>query len=149
VTTVAETNMETLLADVTAFRSWVGAGTAEQAKARIYIAAEDEGSYTRPFALIATQPGELDRAIAGGATTEHIESGTVFVLFEDDASGTHEEAFRSFGNHVGGIIDGLCALAGRGTYLHVRAIELDDIQRSDLDQDDDVSQALFAVEWGV
>ena len=59
-TTLVATNGRNLVADVTAFRTWTGAADQTEARARCYIAGVDEGSYTRPFALIATSSA-IDR----------------------------------------------------------------------------------------
>ena len=146
--TVAATNLKNLLADVTAFRTWVGAATQEQARARVYVAGVYAEDATRPFALVTTDNAPADRRVAGGAEDVHEEEGRIQLLFEDDAAGTLEAAAKSFLVDVGGILSGLIGLAGKG-YMRVRSLEIAaDVRRADVDEDDDYMQALFRVEWG-
>ena len=151
--TLTATNLRNLVADVPAFRTWVGAGDQTAARARCYVAGVDEGDYTRPFCLAITEETPTDRRIAGGAADVHLEEGNLLLLFEDDTDGnatTHEDAEVAFTDNVGGILSGVIALAGRPGYLSIAAIE----QRSPPgrfveDTGDDVYQALYAVEWGL
>ena len=147
---LAATNFRMLLADVPAFRTWVGAADQAAALARIYDSGADEGSYSRPFVLVGTADDVASHRVAGGAQDDHGEIETLFVLFEDDTTGGAEPALRAFLNGVGGILSGIQTLAGKPGYLAVRSIRLvEGPRRSDDDESGDYYQALFAVEWGV
>jgi hypothetical protein len=145
--TVAATNLKNLIADVTAFRTWVGAADQTEARARVYVAGVDAEDATRPFALVTTDEAPANRRVAGGAADVHEEEGAIQMLFEDDATGTLEAAAKTFLVAVGGILSGIRALAGNG-YLRIRSIEAAGVRRADIDEDDDYMQALFRVEWG-
>jgi hypothetical protein len=155
VSTLTATNLRDLIADVAAFRTWIGVHLLNQeaARARVYIAGVDEGDYARPFALIVTEEQPTDRRVAGGSSDVHVEEGQLLVLFEDDTdpgAETMEEAEVAFTNDVGGILAGILALAGQPGYLSIVSLSQQrPPQRFQEDIGDDAYQALYAVEWGI
>jgi len=151
--TLTATNLRNLVADVTAYRTWVGAADQTAARARCYVAGVDEGDYTRPFCLVFTEETPTGRRLAGGGADVYADEGHLLLLFEDDLDATaetNEGAEVAFTNAVGGILSGILGLAGRPGYLSLSSIS----QRAAParfveDAGDDVYQALYAVEWGL
>lgn len=150
-TALVATPAQMLIADVDEFRTWVGAADQAEALLRVYVAGVDEGSYTRPFALILTGAAPAARRYAGGSRDYHDQSGRVGVLFEDDASGdTLEDELIAFLNDVGPIVSGILELAGQDGYPHLRSLTMAEApRRSGEDEQDDYLQVFFDADWGL
>lgn len=152
------TNLQTILANCATFQEWVGADNAEAAKARIYLVAVDEGSYIRPYALVA-QGDEWKRELsAGGAGHVFQPSGNLFLMFEANVSeayqSDHRDAELEFTNKIGTIIKEMEALAGQSGYLTVNYINYKEEGPSRSSEDEretqgDFYQVILEVGWGV
>lgn len=168
--TLAEERIRDMLANCTAFQTWVGAASAAAAKSSIYYDAvplpnynEDESPLAfnvalRPFALVWTdvQAGFSMNELIGG-------SGVVKVRLEQNtpsASQTDwEEADRTFKNTVGAIIHsgdtgnpGLWELSITRLYTQITQLTLDVLYRTAEDEYDtygDAQAAELSIHWGV
>lgn len=151
------TNLQTLLANSATFQDWVDAADADEAKARIYLIAVSEGSYTRPYALISTGDSWERKLTAGGASHCFEPSGSLFLLFEANVSeankNSHRDAELEFANKIGAIISEMETLAGQSGYLAVYSISLKaGPSRSGEDEKDaqgDYYQIMFEISWGI
>jgi len=135
-----------MLADVTRFRTLVGAANQAGALARIYNGAlpppvegagmertVEELKALRPFARVWTSPvnGYSIRARGtNGATRQWGDKGTVFIEIEDNVAAgisDDESAVQIAGEDLfGEIIQGLIGLIGGASYLNVTDIEVVD-----------------------
>lgn len=113
------------IADSAAFRTWVGASTQAEALARIYI--NRETTPTRPFAVVAWDRNWSREAISGGGRNYFEQRGDLMLMFEDDiADGLDEaDAYFTFTNTVGAIIEDIEELAGQAGYLNVVSIAVE------------------------
>lgn len=140
------TNARLLAADTTAFRTWVSAANQAEALARAYVGGQP--SWVRPFLLLATGVEVVAERWAGGDLDRHLEREQVYLLFEKEVgAGSAEVEYLTFLNEVGGILLGMAALAGTGTYLRVFAFELVGIHREDPNEATPYLQATFLLEW--
>ena len=131
-----------LLADVPAFRVWVGA--ADQAEALLRIYRGHEEAYTRPYALVATGRNAVLRRMAMG---HHLEEGETYVLFEENvaAGASLEQAWTDHCSNVGAFLVGMARLAGSAMYVHLRGGELERVWRSDLNESPQYHQTMVQV----
>jgi len=154
-TTLVATGIQTMIADVDAFRSWVGAADQAEALEHALLAGADEGDYTRPIALILTTASQVARRFAGGSRDYFDDPGRVLVLFEADVdevdAGSIEDTYVAFCNDVGPVISGILELAGQEGYPHLRAVPLEHVpQRSDDEElPDDYMQCAWVIERGI
>lgn len=165
--TVQET-MRTMLGDCAAFRTMVGATGANiqaQALANVYHEAlpppSAGGEYTldelatmRPFALLSTLAFEKTHDSTGDGF-QYSESGTIWLRLEWDVpvdiADNDQEIGRRVDNDIGGIIDDLCDLAGKGPYLSMEHIELTEpwsrTRRQERASNGDAVVADFTIDW--
>jgi len=156
-TIAALTNLRTLLADCEAFRAWVGAADATEAKARIYRVAEDAADATRPFALVAAGDDDDSEFDSAGAANFFAAAGSLILRFEADVrskySADDAKAEIDFSNQVGTVLAEMKALAGSGAYLNIREIDMTmPPARSSIEEQeagDDYFQIELEVRWGV
>lgn len=158
--TLAEDALANLVAHSGTFQTWIGAtGTEAQrvaaALARIYIDVED--SPTRPFAVVRFDvPAEQeDAAIAGGASAQFGDSGTLGLAFEaavDTDYTDPADQMRSFKRTVDSILNEMKALATSGGYLIVRRIRVAEgplrVGITEAMSDSDFMQMVFSVDYG-
>ena len=123
-------NARTLIANSPSFRTWTGAADVAAAKAFIHVVGEEFDNTARPFVVVAfgDEPGELER-IAQGAGNYFIQTGQIFVLFEDDVASANqavmEEAELAFMNNVGAVFGDIfgtasaAGLTGTDAYLSI------------------------------
>ena len=168
--TKAEERIRDMLANCTAFQTWVGAADATAAKSSIYYDTVPRGDYmddsdalawhvsVRPFALIWTdyENGFAMNELVGG-------SGTLQIRFEQNTPGATqtdwEEADRLFKNTLGGIIHsgdtdspGLWELSITRQYTQLSRVNLDALYRTAEDEYEtfgDAQAAVLSVAWGV
>lgn len=166
---LAQQHLKVMLADSTAFRSWVGAADQDQALSRIYLEAlplGDRQSYDleelralRPHAIVWTEPqnGFALRRVSVDDGYGFHESGVIRVWLEQDVgsamTGLPGSVDLSFKNSVGLILDDLAALAGGAGYLDVTEISvLNGPMRSHPDDYDTIGDLIgieLSVSWGV
>jgi len=117
-------NAETVLANVTAFRTWVSAADAAAAKASIYLVTVE--SPARPFVEMWHEDARRNSVSTTTSTEFGPDVGGRIVLrFEAIPNVAYAADFqneaKSFMHDVYGIMDGLAALAGVGAYLNFSA----------------------------
>jgi len=124
VTTLVATGIRDMLADVTAFRTFVGAADQGEALAAIHVAGVAVG-YTRACAIVGTSTDDAAVRYASGPHDYFEDPGTVIVVLEGDDVDPDalEDSLTTFLNHLGAIWAGLEALSGQG-YPVLRSIEM-------------------------
>lgn len=164
-------NLRVILANCTAFQSWVGAGNAATALEHIFYEAlpppAEGGEYSlaelqayRPFALVGmeAEDGFYTRSDAQGAGFEwDLGGGRLSLWLEENVEPSialdAAEVSRRFCNTIGAIIDELCDLSGTATYLALHSVRVlmgpgrgDKAERAT--QGDYVAMRL-GIEWGM
>lgn len=151
-------NLRALVAASTTFQAWVGAASAALALPSVYRVALTGAAIVRPLALVREkEPADhVKRAIAGGASTTFVESGTLELLFENDVADAtldHGVIEAAFMDTVRAIIADMDALAGSGAYLIVRGFQIaEGPARAHPDtrhSAGDYYQVLYDVQWGI
>lgn len=136
---LAREYLRATLADVTAFRTWVGADTQALALARIHTTdlppPETRNTYSReelealrPYAIVHTSGYRTDFT-AIGSHHEYIDSGTLILRLQENVpveiAGNDPEISERWENTLGQIIDGLWGLAGSAAgYSRITAIRM-------------------------
>jgi len=113
-------NGKTMLSNVDAFQTWVGAVNAAAALASIHLISSD--SWSRPFVELWLEGAKLTCDGIGSGNEFHPHVGGQLILhFEGDVDTDYaddlENMVKSFMDDVLGIISGLADLAGTETYL--------------------------------
>lgn len=116
---LALTNLQELLANVTAFQTWVGEITPEAAKDHIYLIASE--SAVRPFALISQGDAFGFRAIGGGVTEHYYAHGSLKLRFSGAVSTPYindaKNAELEYTNAIGAILQGMVEMSGEDAYM--------------------------------
>jgi hypothetical protein len=151
-TTLKATGEQTMLADVTEFRTFVGAADQAEALAAIFIAGVGAG-YSRPCAILTTAPGGVAERFGGGGRDYFSDPNLVWVVFEgeDVDPDDVEESLLSFLNSFGAIVSGIERLSGQG-YPWLRGWEMDEAsapRRPHQDEPDDYFCAAIALNRGI
>jgi len=151
-------NLQTLLANCSAWQMWLGVSTVAAARARTYMAYVSASSLTRPFAVITQGDSWSYNMIAGGARNHFQEGGSLVLMFEAGVSVAYQaeaavdDAALEFLNNVGGVIDDMSELAGSGGYLSIqRIMQRDPPERNFPNRSgegDHFHWMSFNVEWG-
>lgn len=105
-------NLETLLANTTAFRTWTGTADAAAAKGKIILMQDVDSDIARPRALVSLGDNwSMDR----NADDTFIVSGDMLLRFEQDVAAGDasdpEAAVCNFVNSIGGIVSGMADLS--------------------------------------
>ena len=167
---LAQTNLATLLANCTAWRTLTGAGDAAEGLGHIWHDALpppadahehalNELETYRPFALISTPPndGFETEVIAGGVGLSYTEGGQLEVIIEadvpEDIRTNPAEVMLRFRNHIGDIIDDLRSLAGPGgtAYLNVSKLMVTEgpyrSNEEQYEKEGDFQTVTLLIEW--
>ena len=148
--------LRTMLANSAAFQTWVGAADATAAKARIYPFTIDEGSYTRPYAIVTFGDGGFSLNNVGtGAADSFQDRGQLRIFFEANVSagnqGNHADSVYEFTNQIGAVLSDIAALAVSG-YLVISSFRVSVPSRSDAEEKDagaDYFNVVVEVEYGI
>lgn len=162
-------NAKTVLANVTAFQTWVGEATAAGAKNHIYLVGYGRKTRAeliamRPCALISQTydaSSLVHTKYAGGAVNWFAPKGAVYIQFEDNVAAEYAGANRedhyddaeiAFTNDIGAIWEGLEALAGSDAYLSISGISVMQgpgrAEESLIAKCGDFSAIILRLDWG-
>jgi len=119
-----------LIADCSAFQSWVSADDKGAAWSNVHYIANDDSDLTgaealatRPFAIVGFSEETEARRETEPPTYDH--SGTLELIFEAEVSGdTESDIFLNFTNAVGAIMAEIETKTGRGGHLLVTKYSL-------------------------
>jgi len=143
-----------LIANVGAFQAWVDADDASEAKESIFLCGLESGESARPF--VAVHLHEFKSvAIGGGGGSTFSDTGSAMLVFENTIDETNSEsiqdAFLSFLNDVGAVINGMKNLSNVNAYLPIRSISKHSGPSCASDAEANVSenyiQIAFILEW--
>lgn len=168
--------LRTLITNVSVWQEWLGvdgdadpvasaklkthiAGTPAPANGRRYSKSEIDALH--PFAIIAMPPegdGLNAYQAGGGNLMDFDRSGRLLLSFEDTIDPDHspEEAYYTFLNRVGAVLDGMTTLSGdddgSNQYLPLRSIELfEGPMQSDVAAEESAGRYYYAtlmIGWG-
>jgi len=134
------------------FQAWVGAANAAGALPRVY--AERVVTPTRPFALTARDG--INWTVTAGGTRKYLyDSGSIFLLFEDDYDETTysdnwASAIEAFDNSVENTMQEVLALSGLDDYLVITGAQTIMVTNiSDVREgiENKILQCAYNIEW--
>jgi len=157
------TTLRTMLSTVAAWQTWCDVADAAAALLRIHrMVVEITGGETGddavpfPFALVGMGDRWESEAVAQGAAADmYVETGSVFLAFEDVLR--HEETdadgLTRFVNNVSAMLDGLRAISGKGANLNIMRIRQENPPGLFLETKHKTRpargvQATYQIEWG-
>jgi hypothetical protein len=147
---VALTALRTLLAATTEFQTWVGAGSAEAAKASIHLSIAESPANPNVVLSLGSTRGRRD---SGGARGYFLHDGELLARFKDDIAegdvGDFEAAENAFLGQLDTVLRAALDLSGSDSHISLRRFTLrDDPVINHQDEDADTYEALCAAEWG-
>ena len=119
-------NLRLTVAGSSNFQTWVSAGNATAALARVYPIFST--SYTLPMAAVDFAENFQRSMHAGGARNWFTQEGDLALLFRGSVNAAHDEADAAytFLNTIGAVLSDMEALAGTAGYLNIISMILDE-----------------------
>lgn len=140
-----------MLANSSNFQTWTTTLNATAAKARTHVIGAADTA-TLPLAVVGW--ASFERESTSGGSRNFFEGGGPIALLFVAAAGadTEENEGFTFVNDIGGILADVEALAGQAGYLDIKRISLEEIWRTEPDEDraqtdDDQWHAQFMIEF--
>ena len=149
--------VRTLLTNVAAYRTWMGAADVAAASARTYLLGEYDANATLPCAAVFFSPENTMRGETqyGGAGNFFARAGSADVMLIEETPAAYADrdaldwlnALKHITNAAGLVIEGVEALAGTGTYLNVRAWSVSGAVRDNPEGQKDLLKIVLRLEW--
>jgi len=149
--------VRTILVNIAAYRTWLGAATVAAATAKTFLMGEYDANVTLPIGAIFFSPENVfsGDAVYGGAGNFFAREGLADVLLVEQTPAAYADtdsldwlnALKHITNVAGQVIVGIEQLAGTGAYLNMRGYSVSGAVRDVVKGERDLLKMVLRVKW--
>jgi len=141
-------NLKTLLANVSAFRTFVGVSEVVDAAARVNPIMQSADSRTWPLAIIKYGNWSANRDSAGAGVNSYGVDSHLVLMFEKTVDSITAAQVETFVNSISSVIAGMMNLSGTSNYMYIQQINgMDETFFQEEKPEEKVLRAVFTIHW--